>query len=167
MGRDKALLEVDGAPMAVRVARALREAGAREIVAVGGSDELAALGLRLVPDEAPGAGPLGGIITAFGALPDDVVLVVSCDLVTPSAAAMRRTVDALAADVAVPSQPGGPPQWMHAAWRRSTEGPLRRCFAAGERSIHRAVAAAGLAVTPVDGIEAVALADADTPDALP
>ena len=36
MGRDKAFVEVDGAPMAQRVARAMRGAGALEVVCVGG-----------------------------------------------------------------------------------------------------------------------------------
>ena len=36
MGRDKALLRVDGVPMAVRVATALRAGGADPVAAIGG-----------------------------------------------------------------------------------------------------------------------------------
>ena len=219
MGRDKALLPVGGVPMALRVADALRAAGADEVVAVGGdATALAALGLTVVPDDHPGAGPLAAIVTALaaGAAPgspaaapdaapgtpgaasdaapgspgaasdaagagrargrnagagdDRPVLVVACDLVAPSPAAMRATVRALAdapgADVAVP-EAGGRPQWAHAAWRPGAAAALRGRLAAGERAVHRGVAAAGLVVVAVPDVAPGALADADTPADLP
>jgi molybdopterin-guanine dinucleotide biosynthesis protein A len=178
MGRDKALLPVGGVPLAVRVADALRDAGAIDVVAVGGDAEaLAALGLRVVPDDRPGAGPLAAIVTALGAGagdrapgPETAVLVVACDLVAPAPAAMRATVAALAgdpdADVAVPHA-GGRPQWAHAAWRPRAGPALAARLRAGERAVHRGVAAAGLRVVPVVGLADAALADADTPADLP
>jgi molybdenum cofactor guanylyltransferase len=171
MGQDKALIEVAGRPLAVRVAAALADAGAADVRAVGGdAAALAAHGLRTVPDRWPGAGPLGGIVTALDALvtgaphaphaPDasdapGLVLVAACDLVAPSPATMAATVAALArtsgAAVAVPILAG----------RRAAE------LAAGERAIHRAVAAAGLQVADVVGLDPASLADADTPADLP
>jgi molybdopterin-guanine dinucleotide biosynthesis protein A len=66
MGTDKALLEVDGVAMAVRVARALDAAGATEVMCIGGdAPALAALGLIVVTDRHPGDGPLGAVITAL------------------------------------------------------------------------------------------------------
>ena len=68
MGRDKALLLVEGVPMAQRVAEALRAAGATEVLAIGGdAPALTALGLHLRPDDRPGDGPLPATITALGA----------------------------------------------------------------------------------------------------
>jgi molybdopterin-guanine dinucleotide biosynthesis protein A len=163
MGRDKALIELDGVPLARRVARAAQEAGAREVITVGGPD----VGLRRADDEAPGEGPLGGVLTALAALPDDVVLVVSCDLVAPSPEVMAATVAGLTGDVAVPRLPEGPPQWLHAAWRRAAATTLRDQFATGERSIGRAVRAGGLDVAWVTGLDPAALADADSPEDLP
>src|SRR5690606_15244567 len=62
---DKAMVEVDGVPMARRVAHALRAAGATGVVAVGGEREAAeALGLRWRADEVPQEGPVGGIVSA-------------------------------------------------------------------------------------------------------
>jgi hypothetical protein len=59
-------------------------------------------------------------------------------------------------------------QWLHAAWRRaSVHGPLAEQFAAGERSVHRAVAGAGLRRITVGGVAPGGLADADTPGDLP
>jgi molybdenum cofactor guanylyltransferase len=183
MGTDKALVEIDGTPMAVRVARALAAAGARRVIAVGGDARaLAAAGLEVVSDLEPGAGPLGGVVTALGALTGadgdadtdadagpGVVFVASCDLVQPSAAAMARTVGALGdapdAAVAVPLV-GGRRQWMHAAWRAGAAPTLGSAFAAGERAIHAACAVGGLPVLEVD-LPATAVADADAPADLP
>ena len=170
MGTDKALVEVDGRAMARRVADALAAAGAHPIVAVGGDDAaLAGVGLEVVPDLAPGAGPLGGIVTALEAAAADVVFVASCDLVTPSATAVRSTVAALASSpgsaVAVPVV-GGRRQWMHAAWRAGARAPLRGAFDAGERAVHAACAAGALQVVEL-AVPDAAVADADTPADLP
>jgi molybdopterin-guanine dinucleotide biosynthesis protein A len=194
MGRDKALLPVDGEPMARRVAAALTAAGATEVIAVGGATAaLADLGLTVVPDgpglpvavgepgtepavgprgrhQVGGRGPLVGIVTALGALGTDVILVVACDLVSPSTEAMAATVAALAAepaaDLAVPRQ-GEQHEWLHAAWRGTARPRLVEQLAAGERSVHGAVARAGLRMVAVDGLAARALVDADSPGDLP
>jgi molybdopterin-guanine dinucleotide biosynthesis protein A len=177
MGRDKALLMVDGEPMVRRVGRAVRAAGAAAVVTVGGDEAglTAALlpldGVRVLADHDPGEGPLGGILTGLVALDHELVLVVACDLLAPDPTAMAVTVQALvdepAAEVAAPELDGRV-QWLHAAWRRpSVQGPLAERFAAGERSIHRAVAGAGLRRTTVGGVAPRGLADADTPDDLP
>ena len=64
MGRDKALVAVDGVAMAERVARALEAAGCADVRFVGGdAPALAALGRPVLPDAYPGAGPLGAVIT--------------------------------------------------------------------------------------------------------
>jgi molybdopterin-guanine dinucleotide biosynthesis protein A len=170
MGSDKALLEVDGRAMAVRVADALAAAGGRPVRAVGGDAAgLAALGLDVVPDLDPGEGPLGGIVTALAALRAEVVFVASCDLVDPSPGAVSATVAALATSptalVAVPVVTGRR-QWMHAAWRAGAAAPLRAAFTAGERAVHAAVAAGGLPVVEL-ALPGPAVADADTPADLP
>lgn len=164
MGRDKALVCVDGRPLALRVADVLRAAGAESVLAVGGDLEaLAALGLPGVPDEDPGAGPLTGILTALAQASAAVTFVAACDLVTPSAEAVTATVAALGREdeVAVPLVEGRR-QWMHAAWRAGAAAPLAAAFAAGERAVHAAVAAAGLRVVDLSLPPAV-VADADTP----
>jgi molybdenum cofactor guanylyltransferase len=165
MGRDKALLCVDGRALALRVADALGAAGADPVPAVGGDlDALAALGLAGVPDQEPGAGPLTGILTALAQELAPVTFVAACDLVAPSPEAVTATVAALGAaedEVAVPLVDGRR-QWMHAAWRAGAAAPLAAAFAAGERAVHAAVAAAGLRVADV-ALPAEAVADADTP----
>jgi molybdopterin-guanine dinucleotide biosynthesis protein A len=192
MGTDKALLAVAGRPMALRVADALAAAGAAPVLAVGGDGaSLRALGLATVADERPGEGPLAAVATALRALApaladgdpaaagrtgpasgagEGAALVVACDLVHPSAAALGATAEALAAapgaDVAVPVA-GGRHQWAQAAWRLRALPALDACLERGERAIHRAVAAAGLVVMEVPGLRPADLADADTPADLP
>jgi molybdenum cofactor guanylyltransferase len=192
MGRDKALIALDGVALATRVAGAIRAAGGAPVVAVGGDlDALRAEGLAALPDDdqlgGPGAGPLAGILTALrrpadtngtgrlrgpGATPGPgagIVFVAACDLVDPAADAVGATVRALAADpgadVAVPLVDARR-QWMHAAWRRRATMPLGAAFAAGERAVHAAVAAGGLRVVDV-AVAPAAVADADRPSDLP
>ncbi|HEY6416935.1 MAG TPA: NTP transferase domain-containing protein, partial [Acidimicrobiales bacterium] len=169
---DKALIPVGGTPMVVRVAEALWVAGARDVIGVGREPHaLAAHRLATVSDRQPGAGPAAGIATALAwADGDELVMVVGCDLVAPSPDAIGATLAALAgnpaAGVAVPVS-GGRTQWHHAAWRPSAGPALERALDAGARAVGAVVAAAGLAVVGVDGIEPAVLADADVPGELP
>ncbi len=169
MGEDKAWLEVDGVPMAVRVARGLRAAGAAEVVAVGGDPRrLQGAGLEVVPDDEPGGGPLPATLTALRRATHAVVVVLACDLVDPSPAAVTALLDAL--DAAGPAALGAVPvvgghhQWTHAAWRTRALPALQSAQRAGAGSLRRA--ARDLAVTPVHGLDPAAVLDADTPGEL-
>jgi molybdopterin-guanine dinucleotide biosynthesis protein A len=79
MGREKALLEIGGVPLIFRTAR-LVESVTGSATVIGESAGIRALGLRCVPDEWPGAGPLGGIATALRVSGAPWSLVVACDL---------------------------------------------------------------------------------------
>jgi molybdopterin-guanine dinucleotide biosynthesis protein A len=168
MGRDKALLIIDGEAMAVRVAAALRAAGASEVRCIGGDDgALAALGLDVVADDHPGDGPLGALITALSATDLPIVVVAPCDLMSPDPAVANAVLAALVeapeADAAIPVA-GGIRQPLDGAYRRSCLAALRRVFAGGERSVKRALDA--LVIVEVTTVSADGLADADTPEDL-
>lgn len=79
MGRDKALLELGGVPLILRTARLL-EAAAGPPAVIGNPEAYEPLGLRLIADDWPAAGPLGGIATALRASDVPWSLVVACDL---------------------------------------------------------------------------------------
>lgn len=169
MGRDKALLRVDGVAMARRVADALVAAGAARVTALGGDlGGLRAVGLVAVADRQPGSGPFPATIQALEQSNHALVCVVSCDLVAPTPDAIRRVLDELAgypeAQAAVPLD-GGHLQWTHAAWRVSAARELAAARARGIGSLKRG--AAGLRIIEVEGIPRPWLADADTPDQLP
>lgn len=175
MGQDKASLELDGLPLAVRVVDAVAQAGADEVICVGGdSSALSDRGLQVVADDWPGAGPLGALLTAMRVLEDaghDTVFVASCDLVRPDPSAVATTLAVLAEDgtaqLAVPVDQQRLPQWLHAAWRVGVAPALATQFEAGERSLHRAVRSAGLRVAEIDSVDPAVLADANTPEELP
>jgi molybdopterin-guanine dinucleotide biosynthesis protein A len=169
MGRDKALLPVDGEPLAVRVASALADAGAATVVCVGGDlDGLRGAGLDARPDRHPGEGPLGGLLTAWHEVSTEILVALACDHLAPEPGAIRILLDALDGDpgavAAIPVLDG---RWqpLHAAHHRRGAATLEAAFAAGERSLKRALGDARVVV--VTGIAAEALADADTPDDLP
>jgi molybdopterin-guanine dinucleotide biosynthesis protein A len=165
MGRDKALIEIGGVPLAGRVRGALLAAGAAETLAVGGDARaLAALGFRPVADGPyAGSGPLGGIIRALEEASHAIVVVFSCDLPFVGAEVAGGLHDVLAgSDVAVAvAVGGGEPQPLLAAWRRDAAADLRAAYAAGERS-PRAVLGSLATVAVVLGDERAAI-DVDTP----
>lgn len=156
MGTDKANLVVDGRPLALAVAAALRGAGADPVVAVGGSPPD---GLPVLPDRWPGEGPLGGILTALEDLDADVVVVLACDLPGATADGVRRVVDALAA---APGAAVAAAEPLYAAWRPAIAlHPLRDAFAAGERAVHRAMR--GISTVPVPGMDAAEVHNVNAP----
>lgn len=166
MGRDKAMIEIDGVAMVSIAVGALRDAGAADVWVVGGDQtSIEALGHRWVPDLHPGEGPLGGVITALSTATSDVVAVLACDHIAAAAPAVRIVVGALGqGDVSIPVVEGRS-QTLHAAWRRSALPKLEAVFAAGSRSVR-----GGLAVLDVvqilDG-DPCWFADADRPEDLP
>lgn len=191
MGRDKALIVVDGVALARRIADALTAAGADLVVVVGGApDWAAALELPVVADRWPGEGPLGGLVTAMatpGRSPDAEhgagestavdgrpVVVAACDQPDVDPGTIRRLLDALAAarqDAvagtsgplgAVPRTPDGVVHPFPSAWMPEAGSRISDLFAAGER---RALAAATIGVIEV-AVSAQVVADLDTPEAL-
>lgn len=81
MGRDKAVLDWDGARAVDRVAALARAAGAQALVTAG-----ADLGLPWVPDEDAMAGPVGGVLAGAWALGTARLLVLAVDAPTVTAA---------------------------------------------------------------------------------
>lgn len=166
MGRDKALIEVDGVAMVTIAVEALRDAGAADVVVIGGDrSAIEALGHRWVPDLHPGEGPLGGIITALSAATADVVAVLACDHIAAAAPAVRIVVGALGdGDVAIPVVEGRS-QTLHAAWRRSVLPRLEAVFVDGGRSVRDGLDVLDV-VQILDG-DPCWFADADRPEDLP
>ena len=168
MGADKARLTVDGTALFDRVIAALRASGAREILAIG--DErvgLDSVAVRWVPDDEPGEGPLGGVLSALRQASQDMVVVLACDLPDVDPAAVREIVSALndypAALAAIPVHDGRL-EVLHAAYRRGAAVELSRSFAAGERSLRRAVGYLTLCHPRISS--GATFADIDTPDDL-
>jgi molybdopterin-guanine dinucleotide biosynthesis protein A len=162
MGVDKATLDVGGRRLGDRSVDALRGAGL-EVVAVGGEDRLDAPHL---PDDHPGAGPLGGIVAAFASLDADELVVLPCDLPEVDAAQVTALRSAAArhpdADVVVASV-GGRRAYPIGVWRRAAAPALAAAFEAGERAFGPALADCRVAEIVVGP----GFRDADRPADLP
>lgn len=171
MGRDKAYIEVEGVPLVLVAAGALRAAGATAVCCVGGDAErLGRLGLTHVPDDQPGEGPLGALLTAFERHPSGVAMVLTCDLPLVDACAVTAVIDTLGrhphAGVAAPRLDGRL-QLLCAAYRPAMVlDPLRSAFGSGRRAVRAVLAHVEVAEVELVGELAAKLRDADTPQVL-
>lgn len=141
-GRDKATYKHRGISLAEIALNALQEAGVSEVLSVGGdAAALSGMGFHAVPDDYPGEGPLGGVISALRHASGlaGICIVLSCDLPWASAATVQEVVEALAshpnANVVFPIGEKGIPQYLHGAWRLCCLSQLEAAFAQGGRSI--------------------------------
>jgi len=171
MGTDKAFVTPDdGGPVLVeRARRALVDAGARQVLAVGGDHaRLRRLGFTTVPDRVPGRGPLGGLISGLQAATCDLVVVLSCDLPSIDCPTVVELVRCLArrpdADAALPVFDGRSQVLVGAYRRRAVAPVLEAAFRAGERSVRRALD--GIVVAPVAAVRRAPLIDVDRPEDL-
>jgi molybdopterin-guanine dinucleotide biosynthesis protein A len=171
MGRDKALLEVDGVPMAKRVADALADGGLHTVLCVGGDEQgLEALGLDWIADDHPGEGPLGGFLTALEWAeggPWDAVVVSACDHPWLDGETVESLLFGLlrAPLARPPIDLEGQAPLFFAANVAEVLPVVRDLFAAGERSMRWL--GARLPVGTVHPIDPRRLRDVDTPDDLP
>ncbi|MEZ5168866.1 MAG: NTP transferase domain-containing protein [Acidimicrobiales bacterium] len=159
-GCDKALLAVDGQPMARRVSRRSRSRSADRVRGRRRPPALSAHGLNVIDDRYPGEGPLGAVVTALGIGLEPVVVVLACDLVAPSAPAIRALVSASRDHDATGPLPGAGPSGFTPR-HRETRTTLLDAFRQGERAIHRAAGA--LRVRFVAMTDDGPYRDADTP----
>ncbi len=174
MGRDKALIEIDGRAMASIAADALYAAGAASVHAVGGdAAALTRLGLPVIADRHPGEGPLGALLDAFD-LPDvggDVLMVLTCDLpfvddsvVVPVVQALVARPDAAAAAPVL----HGRRQLLSAAYRPALVlDTARQAFEDGQRAVRAGLRGLPVIEVLLDACLRWRLEDADTPQDLP
>lgn len=133
MGLDKAFVVVDGAPMVVRVADALWEAGCHPVQCQGGDlDAIHALGLEGFADDEPGAGPVVAIRQALVRL-DRPLVAAACDLPDLDAASVRTVIEAgRASGLAVATSEGF--RHLLGYWSPSSVGALDDVIADGVQS---------------------------------
>jgi molybdenum cofactor guanylyltransferase len=171
MGRDKALIEVDGSPLAKRVVDALAAGGADPVLCVGGDQiALEAMGLEWIPDDHPDEGPLGGFLTALAwaeASYWDTVVVSACDHPWLDGETVENLLFGLIkAPLARPATgPDGRAPLFFAANVAEVLPVVRDLFASGERSLRWL--GTRFPVGTVHPIDPDRLRDVDTPDDLP
>jgi molybdenum cofactor guanylyltransferase len=152
MGRDKALMTLDGRTLLERAVVAVASV-ARDTFVVGDRAAYHQFGVAVVADEFPGAGPLGGIATALRHARHAHVLVVACDMpflsvpLLQAMAAQPRDFDVLVpvtSSVASGQRSASTYETLHAIYERSILPAIELRIARGELQV--AAALAGLAV---------------------
>lgn len=138
-GGAKGVELVGGVRIVDRVLAALHEV-ADEVVLVGAPPAIAVTlpALRPIPDEAPGAGPLGGIVAALRATGRDT-LVIAWDMPFIEAKHLRPLLDEENNAEAVAWEVDGRVEPLCALYRASAGAELAAAFASGERSPREAL----------------------------
>jgi molybdopterin-guanine dinucleotide biosynthesis protein A len=161
MGRDKAALPLENAALAVRTAEL--------VAAVCGSAKLVGsqrhFGLPIVEDEAPGSGPLGAIVSALAQSSAEWNLIVACDMPGLTRAFLedlQARAGRGSAGCVIPRSPSGRLDPLCAAYRKSSEIPLRAAFLAGTRSMQDALRTLSCDVWEV--ADAAPLRNVNTPE---
>ena len=91
MGRDKAFLEIDGAPLWQRQLRILRELGPFEVFIAGTArSEWIKAGVEIVFDPPNDVGPLGGLVAALRRCTTPLLLALAVDLPKMTSEFLRR-----------------------------------------------------------------------------
>jgi molybdopterin-guanine dinucleotide biosynthesis protein A len=143
-GCDKALVEMEGAPMLLRMCALLRSV-ATDVQVIAASHKYAAVGVTGIPDRWEGQGPLAGIITALLTTKETGAaewnLIIGCDM--PFLARewlsylAQRALASNAEVVAPKSAQGLEP--LCACWRTSAAPKLQNAFDGGTRKITQAM----------------------------
>jgi molybdenum cofactor guanylyltransferase len=135
MGRDKALLDLGGRPLIALVADKLAAVADEIIIAADDSAAYAPFADRVVPDQFPGVGTLGGIHAGLAAARHDLALVVGCDMPFLQPAVLARFAEASTGfDVAILRR-GRWVEPMHAAYRRTCLPAIEQAVRAGDRRV--------------------------------
>jgi len=93
MGRDKALLPIEGSVLVERTAQRVR-AAAGCVTLIGAPERYAHLGLPVAADLIEDCGPIGGLYTALKIGRADWNLLVACDMPGLTAEFLRELLDA-------------------------------------------------------------------------
>jgi molybdopterin-guanine dinucleotide biosynthesis protein A len=136
MGRDKALLEIDGVTLIVRAVTLLRSV-LDEATVIASKAGYESLGLRIVGDDFPGFGPLGGIATALHISKKPWNLVIACDLPYLSKAWLEYLIERALkseADAVVPMNVRGP-EPLCAMYHKNAEQRIRTGVEGGIRKV--------------------------------
>ena len=174
MGRDKASLEIDGTTLLRRTVGIAREY-TPDIAVVGRArpdDWDAHTPVTYLPDDAPGAGPLGGIATALRwalSIGREAVVVIACDLPLLSSPALawlletaeesRPFVDGIAA---VGAEDRIEP--LFSVYGIACQDQISARIASGRRSPTRMILEGRFGVVDAPQFVVRALANANTPE---
>lgn len=129
LGRDKRLLHVGSSRSLLdetiaRVATLTRDV---VVVVAGDPGELGQLPARIVQDPLPGAGPLNAVFAGLSAVEHEFAIVVACDLPFLNVELLRALLEQPRDyDLLVPRRADGTLEVLHAVYRKTCLGAIRR-----------------------------------------
>ncbi|HZL56975.1 MAG TPA: molybdenum cofactor guanylyltransferase [Bryobacteraceae bacterium] len=165
MGTDKALIEIEGRPLALRIADELAKS-CGSVSLVGDPALYGTLGLPVVRDTFPGQGPLAGIEAALGASALEWNLIVACDMPALDSATIESLFAGFA-DCSVPEYADGRLEPLCAVYRRRCHAAIRTAIESGIRRITDALLYLrdeGFAIRYVRVANRAPFANLNTPD---
>jgi len=135
MKADKAGLDVGGRTLLEHVLGQVEPLFDETLAVVSAGQTVRARG-RVIEDEIPGLGPLGGILAGLKAARNEACAVIACDIPeidVPLLRALARTT--CGSEITVPVGPAGLHEPLFALYRRSVIPRIEALLAGGERSI--------------------------------
>ena len=150
MGRDKAMLDIDGRPLIQHLFEQLRPHFEQVLISANDPSEYAFLGVDIVPDQIPGKGPLMGILSALEASRHDINFIVACDmpdLYVPLLHTMMRAAnnhDAVVPRTHLAVEP------LFAIYHKRTAPMIRKAMDAGHYSVREAFKTCDIAYVDVE-----------------
>lgn len=140
MGRDKALLELDGRSLLTRTAEVMaRVAG--EVLVVGRDSLPPDVALaRAIPDVRPGLGPIGGLLTGLDRIESERCLVVGVDMPFLDPHLLGFLIESASGAAATVPLVEGRAQPLHAVYSRSILPVIQAQIGAGDYSMRSLLA---------------------------
>lgn len=145
-GRDKALVDVNGRPLARHVADIVSRVTG-DVFLVGDPDRYESLGLPVIPDQVRSFGPVAGISAALNHTSAEWNLIVACDmpnLRAPFLEQLFRRAEISKAPAVVPLQPDGREQPLCAVYSSQMRDVMNDAVQRGIRRVVDAISSLGV-----------------------
>ena len=154
MGKEKALLEINGTPLVVRTVDLLQRV-CSSVTIVGRPERYAAFGYAGIADEQADSGPLAGILAALTATASPWNVIVAVDMPYLSDEWLSYLISrarASPAQVVMPVSREGP-EPLCAVYHRNAAAPIREAMGRGVLKVTRALEALAIERIEPDEIE--------------
>lgn len=167
MGRDKAMILLDGIPFLQRIVNELSPMFETLLISSDRTEEYRFLNIPVVPDLLPDSGPLGGIHSAFHAVDHPSLFIVSCDMPLITRQLVKIILSSCgSSDICYPEL-GGQAYPLCGVYRREVLPLIETQLASGERAVHSLLQRPELVVLPLqipeDVLQGNILANVNSP----
>jgi molybdopterin-guanine dinucleotide biosynthesis protein A len=141
MGRPKAFLNLGGLPLIAWVLEPLRDLFSDVLIVSPETEPFSHLGVRVVPDQRPGGGPLGGALTGIAEASRPQALVVGCDMPLLCPPLIAHLVARLGTHAVVVPRTSDGLHPLHAVYARGAIESFSNCLEKGALKFTDAVEA--------------------------